>query len=247
MSQFLIIAYSHESCGWVSMLPDFVGVTGRGNAMELAMWRASKAAQQVCEVLARLDQPLPTPTDLASTKNAPMGQRLWGRLVDRRRTFYSAERHIPDCVAQPRRASGAQTGTRSRKAKVQEQREHPEFPRPDRCEVRREAQHFPCRCIPQVRMRQVISASRIQGPPQPAARRHRPSESGCQDAAPTGSTGCGNFMGAAPAVAMRTSTGARPIVGTVDSSILTSTTQMSALSQSMPRSAAQAECDRIAS
>jgi hypothetical protein len=65
MSHFLIVAYRHEFCGWVSMLPDFVGVTGRGNEMGLAMWRATKAAQQVCEVLAELDQPLPTPTDLA--------------------------------------------------------------------------------------------------------------------------------------------------------------------------------------
>lgn len=73
MSQFLIIAYPHESCGWVSMLPDFVGATGRGNTMELAMWRASRAAQQVCELLARLDKPLPTPTDLASTKK----MHLW--------------------------------------------------------------------------------------------------------------------------------------------------------------------------
>lgn len=29
MSQFLIIAYPHESCGWVSILPDFVGMTSR--------------------------------------------------------------------------------------------------------------------------------------------------------------------------------------------------------------------------
>lgn len=78
MSQFLIIAYPHESCGWVSMLPDFVGVTGRGNAMELAMWRASKAAQQVCEVLARLDKPLPTPTDLASTKKMHLWVSAYG-------------------------------------------------------------------------------------------------------------------------------------------------------------------------
>ena len=68
MSQFLIVAYPHESCGWVSILPDFVGVTGRGTEMGLAMWRATKAAQQVCEVLAQLDQPLPTPTDLASAR-----------------------------------------------------------------------------------------------------------------------------------------------------------------------------------
>src|SRR5688572_11302383 len=72
VSQFLIIACPHESCGWVSMLPDFVGVTGRGNAMGLAMWRATKAAQQVLEVLVRLDQALPMPTDLASAKKMPL-------------------------------------------------------------------------------------------------------------------------------------------------------------------------------
>jgi hypothetical protein len=32
------------------------------------MWRATKAAQQVCETLAQLDQALPTPTNLASAQ-----------------------------------------------------------------------------------------------------------------------------------------------------------------------------------
>ena len=92
MSHFLIIAYPHKSCGWVSILPDFVGVTGRADEMGLAMWRATKAAQQVCEALAQLDQALPTPTNLASAqKKARMGQRLWARLVDRRRALCSAE------------------------------------------------------------------------------------------------------------------------------------------------------------
>jgi len=48
-------------------------VTGRGDEMGLAMWRATKAAQQVCEVLAQLDQPLPTPTDLATAQK----KHLW--------------------------------------------------------------------------------------------------------------------------------------------------------------------------
>ncbi len=78
MSQFLIIACPHESCGWVSMLPDFVGVTGRGNAMGLAMWRATKAAQQVFEVLVRLDQALPMPTDLASAKKMHLWVNAYG-------------------------------------------------------------------------------------------------------------------------------------------------------------------------
>ena len=57
--------------GHFSILPDFVGVTGRADEMGLAMWRATKAAQQVCEALAQLDQALPTPTNLASAqKNA---------------------------------------------------------------------------------------------------------------------------------------------------------------------------------
>jgi hypothetical protein len=78
VSHFLIIAYPHESCGWVSILPDFVGVTGRANEMGLAMWRATKAAQQVCETLAQLDQALPTPTNLASAQKRHVWVNAYG-------------------------------------------------------------------------------------------------------------------------------------------------------------------------
>jgi hypothetical protein len=78
VSHFLIIAYPHDFCGWVSVLPDFVGVTGRGNEMGLAMWRATKAAQQVCEVLTQLDQPLPTPTDLATAQKKHVWINAYG-------------------------------------------------------------------------------------------------------------------------------------------------------------------------
>ena len=78
MSHFLIIAYPHESCGWVSILPDFVGVTGRADEMGLAMWRATKAAQHVCEALAQLDQTLPTPTNLASAQKKHVWVNAYG-------------------------------------------------------------------------------------------------------------------------------------------------------------------------
>jgi hypothetical protein len=78
VSHFLIIAYRHEFCGWVSILPDFVGVTGRASEMGLALWRAAKAAQQVCDVLAQLDQPLPTPTDLASARKRHVWINAYG-------------------------------------------------------------------------------------------------------------------------------------------------------------------------
>ncbi len=68
VSQFLIIAYPHETCGCASILPDIVGVTGRGSEMGLAIWRATKAAQQVCDILAQLNQPLPVPTDIAAAR-----------------------------------------------------------------------------------------------------------------------------------------------------------------------------------
>lgn len=78
MSHFLIIAYPHESCGWVSILPDFVGVTGRADEMGLAMWRATKAAEQVCEALAQLDQALPTPINLASAQKKHVWVNAYG-------------------------------------------------------------------------------------------------------------------------------------------------------------------------
>jgi hypothetical protein len=78
VSRFLIVAYRHEFCGWVSILPDFVGVTGRASEMGLAMWGATKAAQQVCDVFAQLDHPLPTPTDLASARKRHVWINAYG-------------------------------------------------------------------------------------------------------------------------------------------------------------------------
>lgn len=77
-AHFLIVTYPHESCGWVAILPDFVGVTGRGAEMGLAMWRATTAAQKVCEVLAQIERPLPVPTDLASAQRKHLWAHVYG-------------------------------------------------------------------------------------------------------------------------------------------------------------------------
>jgi hypothetical protein len=45
--------------------------------MGLAMWRAMKAAQQVC-ALAQLDQALPTPTNLASAQKEDVWINAYG-------------------------------------------------------------------------------------------------------------------------------------------------------------------------
>ena len=124
MSRFLIIAYRHEACGWVSVLPDFVGVTGRGNEMGLAMWRAMKSAQQVFDVLVQLDQPLPTPTDLAAAQKMHLWVNTYGldwsvavvrsvRLSDapQARGYQRAAHHISKSAAIPRKQISRSNGS----------------------------------------------------------------------------------------------------------------------------------------
>jgi predicted RNase H-like HicB family nuclease len=64
MVEYLIVTFPHPSCGWVAVLPDFIGVTGRGADLEEAIERAMTGAQDVCLALASINKPMPQPGDL---------------------------------------------------------------------------------------------------------------------------------------------------------------------------------------
>jgi len=42
MVEYLAIAFPHDSGGWVTVLPDFVGVTGRAEDARQAIQRATR-------------------------------------------------------------------------------------------------------------------------------------------------------------------------------------------------------------
>ena len=75
MVSYLIVTFAHPTCGWVAVLPDVIGVTGRGADVEEAIERAVTGAQDVCIALASINKPMPQAGDLA---NAQRNQR-WAK------------------------------------------------------------------------------------------------------------------------------------------------------------------------
>lgn len=64
MTDYLVIGFPHQSGSWAAVLPDFVGVTGRGSDLAQAIDRATEGAISVIKILTKIDAPLPLPKDL---------------------------------------------------------------------------------------------------------------------------------------------------------------------------------------
>jgi predicted RNase H-like HicB family nuclease len=65
MIDYLVVALQHPSGGWVAVLPDFVGVTGRAASMQHAIDRASAGAREVCAIMVGVRKAMPEPCDLS--------------------------------------------------------------------------------------------------------------------------------------------------------------------------------------
>jgi predicted RNase H-like HicB family nuclease len=102
MVEYLIVAFPHPSCGWVAVLPDFVGVTGRGAHVEEAIERAISGAQDVCIALASINKPLPRPGELAHAKRNQRWAKEYG--IDWTQALVRAA-SIPHPSTLPRRRS----------------------------------------------------------------------------------------------------------------------------------------------
>ena len=68
MVDYLVVALQHPSGGWVAVLPDFVGVTGRATSMQHAIDRATAGAREMCAVLVDIRKTMPPPCDLATAQ-----------------------------------------------------------------------------------------------------------------------------------------------------------------------------------
>jgi predicted RNase H-like HicB family nuclease len=65
MIDYLVVALQHPSGGWVAVLPDFIGVTGRATSMQHAIDRATAGAREVCAVIVSATKAMPEPCELA--------------------------------------------------------------------------------------------------------------------------------------------------------------------------------------
>lgn len=68
MADYLVVALQHPSGGWVAVLPDFVGVTGRAVSMQHAIDRAAAEAREVCSIIVGIKKAMPQPCDLPAAQ-----------------------------------------------------------------------------------------------------------------------------------------------------------------------------------
>jgi predicted RNase H-like HicB family nuclease len=68
MVDYLVVTLQHPSGGWVAVLPDFVGVTGRAASMQHAIDRASAGAREVCAIMVGIRRAMPEPCDLSAAQ-----------------------------------------------------------------------------------------------------------------------------------------------------------------------------------
>lgn len=75
MVEYLVVALQHPSGGWVAVLPDFVGVTGRAVTMQHAIDRAAAEAREVCAIIVDVRKAMPAPCDLSTAQR----NRRWAK------------------------------------------------------------------------------------------------------------------------------------------------------------------------
>jgi hypothetical protein len=68
MVDYLVVALQHPSGGWVAVLPDFVGVTGRATSMQHAIDRATAGAREFCAIMVGIRKTMPEPCELADAQ-----------------------------------------------------------------------------------------------------------------------------------------------------------------------------------
>jgi predicted RNase H-like HicB family nuclease len=68
MVDYLVVALQHPSGGWVAVLPDFIGVTGRATSMQHAIDRATAGAREFCAVVFDIRKAMPAPCELAEVQ-----------------------------------------------------------------------------------------------------------------------------------------------------------------------------------
>ena len=68
MVDYLVVALQHPSGGWVAVLPDCVGVTGRATSMQHAIDRATAQAREFCAIVVGIKKAMPAPCELGDAQ-----------------------------------------------------------------------------------------------------------------------------------------------------------------------------------
>ena len=74
---YMLVVYPHHY-GWVALLPDFRGATGRAADMEAAVLQAIEGARKVCSAMEEVGAEIPDPLDIALVKSNSVWVRVYG-------------------------------------------------------------------------------------------------------------------------------------------------------------------------
>ena len=74
---YVLVIYPHEY-GWVALMPDFRGATGRAVEMESAISHAIQAARKVCSATMEVGRVIPDPSEISAVKSNPIWVRVYG-------------------------------------------------------------------------------------------------------------------------------------------------------------------------
>ena len=74
---YALVIYPHEY-GWVALMPDFRGATGRAVEMESAISHAIQAARKVCSAMIEVGRGYPDSSEISAVISDPIWVRVYG-------------------------------------------------------------------------------------------------------------------------------------------------------------------------
>jgi hypothetical protein len=74
---YVLVVYPHHY-GWVALMPDFRGATGRAAEMEAAVLQAIEGARKVCSAMEEVGAEIANPLDISLVKSNPVWVRVYG-------------------------------------------------------------------------------------------------------------------------------------------------------------------------
>lgn len=110
MLDYLAVAFRHPTGSWAAVMPDFIGITGRGSDASAAIQKAKAGAGAMLGVLKELPASMPIPMDIREAQRNPILAKHYGvdwshAVVDT--VSFDDERD----VSSPRALIGPEAGT----------------------------------------------------------------------------------------------------------------------------------------
>jgi hypothetical protein len=74
---YVLVIYPHDY-GWIALMPDFRGATGRAVEMESAISHAIQAARRICCAMIEVGRVIPDPSEISAVISDPIWVRVYG-------------------------------------------------------------------------------------------------------------------------------------------------------------------------